>query len=558
MPTIQIQSSDLHRLLGQELTEDQLEKHLELVKGELKRNEEENERIKIELNDTNRPDTWSVEGIARQFRYALGGSRRPYAFFEGEAKYRVEVLSNVLPVRPIVGAFVVRDVTIDAEFLEQIIQTQEKLSENFGSKRRAVAIGVYNLGQIAFPVIYGASSPSSHRFVPLGEENTMDLQQILETHPKGVQYGDIVRGFSEYPLLKDSADTILSFPPIINSRSVGEVTTGSTDLFVEATGEDLQKITLALNILAYNFADRGGRIERVSVHYPKEHSYGDNIFPRRLSNEVALEHSLLEKLVGEQLASEEVIHRLRKYGCDVEHQGERYLVKTEEYRNDYLHSVDAAEDFLISAGFNSFQPEAPSSFTIGGIAESTSFVDYARGILVGFGFEEIFSNMLLSKEEVLDKSKLPNDLLEIDNVMSGSYGVVRNSILPCLLRVESGSAKVLYPHRLFEIGEVAFLDKTQPEGSRTEQHACLAIAHPRASFSELHSYLHYFLYYLGYEGTLTECETPWLIPGRTAEIGVNGKSIGIIGELHPEVLIGWDIKVPVAVAEIDLSKLMSA
>ena len=45
------------------------------------------------------------------------------------------------------------------------------------------------------------------------------------------------------------------------------------------------------------------------------------------------------------------------------------------------------------------------------------------------------------------------------------------------------------------------------------------------------------------------------IPGRGADIIVNGKAIGVFGEIHPEVLEKFDLSNPVAAFEIDLSSI---
>lgn len=572
MPSIVVKKSDLARLIGRgdhnwELNEAELEDYLCLVKGELKRSEGSADDLKIELNDTNRPDTWCVEGIARQIKYALGqgkatnNSPRDLSgsdFFESPSKYSLEAKSSVSSIRPVVGAFVCRNLEITEYLLEQIIQSQEKLCENFGSKRRSVAIGVYNLENIVFPVVYSAVEPQSHKFVPLGYDTEMDLDEILREHPKGKQYGALVSSFDRYPLLQDSRGSILSFPPIINSRLVGEVSQSSRSLFIEATGDDLQKVTLALNILAYNLADRGGIIERVNVKYECPYQgQSEIVFPMRLQNEMSVKHQLFEQLIGESIESSQIKHWLNLYGCTVSTQGDDYLVKTEEYRADYLHPTDVVEDWAIARGYNSFSPDTSSCFTIGGLARSTEFADKARSILVGLGFEEIFLNMLMNKEEIVTKTLMPGSIVEIENIMTENYGVVRNSLIPGLMKVESTSADALYPHRLFEVGEVALVDPLDNQGSKTVQRAAFLIAHPKASFSEVHSCLENFLYYLGYECKLEHCEEPWLIPGRSGKIVIAGVDCGRIGELHPNVLFNWDIGVPVAVCEVDLYRLQN-
>ena len=76
MPTIDIKKHDLDKLIGRKLALDVLEKHLMLAKAELKEHNADTDDLKVELSDSNRPDLWSAEGIARQIRIALSGKPR--------------------------------------------------------------------------------------------------------------------------------------------------------------------------------------------------------------------------------------------------------------------------------------------------------------------------------------------------------------------------------------------------------------------------------------------------------------------------------------------------
>ncbi len=66
MPTINCKLRDLSKLTGKSLTLNDLEKTISLVKAEVKDYDSASDEVKIELQDTNRPDLWTVEGIARQ------------------------------------------------------------------------------------------------------------------------------------------------------------------------------------------------------------------------------------------------------------------------------------------------------------------------------------------------------------------------------------------------------------------------------------------------------------------------------------------------------------
>ena len=159
--------------------------------------------------------------------------------------------------------------------LAQLIQTQEKLAEMFGRKRRTVSIGLYRLAAIEFPVIYDLVKPDEASFTPLGMDTVMTLGEMLLVHPKGLEFGGILAGHDRLPFLCDAKRQALSFPPIINSREVGEVRVGDDALFVEVTGTDLSMVILTLNIFAANLADRGAVIEPIEVRYPYKTALGD-------------------------------------------------------------------------------------------------------------------------------------------------------------------------------------------------------------------------------------------------------------------------------------------
>ena len=182
----------------------------------------------------------------------------------------------------------------------------------FGRKRRSVSIGLYRLAPIVFPVSYDLVKPDDVRFTPLGMETMMTLREILMVHPKGVEYGGIVGGHDRLPVLRDAKGQVLSFPPIINSREIGEVQVGDHELFVEVTGTDLSMVALTLNIFAANLADRGAVITPVEIHSPVKTNFG-----RRWSTPIDFGESrtiplkAIESALGEALGGKEVASALK-------------------------------------------------------------------------------------------------------------------------------------------------------------------------------------------------------------------------------------------------------
>jgi len=561
MPTISATLRDLQTLAGASCPVDELPRLLELVKGEFKSHDPATDELRIELNDTNRPDLWSIEGIARQLRTKRTGTAPDYPFFAGhipDAEIRVD--ESVATIRPFVGGFIADDLLVTDSLLRGLIEMQEKLCESFGQRRRSLAIGIYQAQAIRFPVSYRAVPPRSVRFVPLGMEAELDLAEILEQHPKGIAYASILAGAKRYPLLIDAANQVLSFPPIINSRAVGEVRTGDSRLLVEATGSELPTVLLALNIIAVNMSDRGARITPLAARYPSATAtpLGQNVVvPYPIESRVTLERADVERMLGVKLGTDEITRALGEYGCSVATDGDRLTVTAPPYRLDYLHPVDAVEDYAISVGYAAFAPQMPTGFTVGTLDRLTQVEDRVRDRLIGYGFEEVMTNVLTSRAAEAERVARPaTGLVEIANVMSEGYSVLRRSLIPSLLRVEAASAASLYPHRISEVGECAIADPRQPEGSRTMSAAAALIAHASASFSELQSYLDRLCYDMGLAYTLAPAEKGPFIVGRQACILVGDTPLGDIGEIHPETLTAWGVRTPVVAFEMDLTLVL--
>lgn len=570
MPTITVHRQDLEALMtardsaAEPPTLEMLEGWLALVKGELKGHNPDTGELRIELQDSNRPDLWCCEGIARQIRIKQEGKPRAYACFNERppgALPRLEVAPGLEAIRPYVAACTAVGYRVTEDGLTQLIQTQEKLADIFGRKRRTVSIGLYRLPRITFPVTYDLVTPEEFRFTPLGMDTMMTPAEILLVHPKGLEYGGILAGRHRVPLLRDAKGLVLSFPPIINSRDAGEVRVGDHELFVEVTGTDQKMVILALNILAANLADRGAVVTPVEVHYPVETELGKVcVTPMRFGEARTIPLAVIEAALGEPLGFETISSLLAAYGYDVEAGDDAVTVRLPFYRNDFLQAVDVVEDVAISRGYGRFEPVMPSQFTVGSLSRLEQFADRVRNLMVGMEFQEIIANIMGSRADLCARMRIEGTpwgrLVEVDNVMSQNYAGLRQWLLPSLLHVEAASSRAFYPHRLFEVGEVAIPDENADVGSRTVTMLGALIAHAQAHFSELHSCLDLLLYYLDRPYELQALDHPSFLNGRAGRILSEGRPVGLLGELHPEVLEHWQIGMPAVALELDLQQLL--
>lgn len=598
MPTITVQKADLYQLAGlpAAVTLEELEERLTLVKGELSVRGRDGRKLsaaeantlvaeqgldlRIELNDTNRPDLWCVEGVARQLRDHARGYSNPYPFFSNTITARyIEVDPQLAALRPFIGGFLATGQTVTEESLLAFIDAQETLTRNFGRKRQTVSIGLYRADTLHFPVRYHAVERSAMRFEPLppaGEAGAawphgvaLTPAEILEQHPTGREYAWILGDFAQVPMLTDAQGQVLSFPPIINSADLGRVQPGVNALFVEATGTELDQVLLTLNILATNLADRGWTIEPVTTRYPYATARGQAItVPHPLDITLGVPVAEFTRLLGEPLETGEVKQSLEAYGIHAEVDDRWITVTAPSYRQDYLHEVDVIEDYAISRGYHRFTVAMPAAFTVGKLQPLTEFEDLVRDLLIGFGFEEAFCNILTSLDQLhhrmgitADDSGAPpfhgGQVVRIANIMNRNYACLRDWILPSLLEIAAHSLGASYPHRIFEVGEVAVYDPSQNMGSRTDSRVAAVLASDDATFDSAQSVVYALLGTLNIPFRVQPWAHPSFIEGRVGLIThQSGLPLGFLGELSPQVLTAWGVRTPIAAFEIGLNALV--
>ena len=237
MPVIEVLFNDLQRLVQVDLPRDlaELTDLLSYVKGEAVSLEDG--ALSIEIKDGNRPDLWCVEGIARELKSVLGVEEgvREYVVY-GVSGVEVEVDAGLEKIRPYIGCAIVKEVHLTNDIIRELMHLQDKLDQTYGRRRRRASIGLYNRGLITPPLRYGLAKPEAVSFVPLGGEGKMNLREIVNTHPKGIEYGHLVKLHERWPILQDSKERVLSIPPIINSNDLGKISEGEEDIFVEVVG----------------------------------------------------------------------------------------------------------------------------------------------------------------------------------------------------------------------------------------------------------------------------------------------------------------------------------
>lgn len=563
MPKIEVSANALYTYMGKKVTGDDFLQLLPAAKAEL--DDEAGDTLKIELNDTNRPDLWSTAGLGRQLRIYLGGSIPDYPFFSRKGDTKdcgnriVEVDSSVKDIRPYEIAFVIkRDKGITQEELDDIIQTQEKLCWNYGRKRKSISMGIYRNDLLTYPIKYYGADPDKTEFIPLDSTEKMNLREILKKHPKGQEFGSIIEDFPAYPFIEDANGNTLSMPPVINSNHLGAVKVGDKELFIEITGTALPSILITASIVACDFYDSGFEILPVKVKYPYDTPFGREITaPYYFQEDIKTDIKTVNKILGEDMTPEVAAAFCQKLGCKVVVNGDTLTLTPAEYRNDFLHPVDIVEDIMIGKSLPAFVPIMIDDFTKGSLSPATILNRQVKDIMVGLGFQEMVYNYLGSAKDFIEKMNMSGEkVVRISNPMSENFEYLRPSILSSLLNSESVSGNAVYPHHIFEAGKTAVKDSSENTGVATLNSLGFLSADRDAGFNMVNSQLSAIMFYMSAEYSLKETEDSRFINGRCAQVISNGKEIGIMGEVHPQVLENWGIQMPCAVCEINLDLLL--
>ena len=557
---------DLEQLVGKKLPRDhdQLNELLYFLKCEISHPYLESKQttridahaeLQIENVDTNRPDTWGTEGIARALRGILeiepGLKKYPVS---KRIATDISVDKELKQIRPFIACVVSRDTIMSDTIIRGLIQLQEKLDQSYGRRRRRSSIGFYDFDLISPPLRYGVSDPDSIRFIPLEGSEALSLREILQRHPKGLEYGNTLTDRERLPILMDSKGNVLSFPPIINSNDLGKITPDTKNILVEVTGTNENTVNSCLTILATALADRGGKLEpaRVKYEYAKSRLF---LTPSLKERTIRLSISHVKELTGLELTHQQIAKLLRRARYDVRQYGSGMLtVSIPCYRLDILHPNDVIEDVAIVYGLNRIEPHWPSDLTVGGASPLEGYTDRVRELMVGFGYQEVLTFIMTNREKIFAKmNQPPIQLVEISNPKVNTLTCLRPSLLPSLMEFLSNNTHVQYPQKIFEVGDcTVWKESRQPIDIRK---LCCVSAHPRANFTEMKSLLEPLMSNLGFNFSLKPDANPSFLGGRVATVLIDDNNVGVIGEIHPLVIENWKLEHPVAAIELNVSNI---
>ena len=300
-----------------------------------------------------------------------------------------------------------------------------------------------------------------------------------------------------------------------------------------------------------------------------------DIFPdqRTLGQPVCLTSARLSKVLGMEVDLDRVEEVLASLGFQKQHRSTDSLEVTVPYwRNDISIEDDLVEEVIRIIGYDSVPTTMLSTpipyYQAQGMLP---LVETVKNALAAAGMQEVISYPLVSQEDLEKVNRLNPDNLpvKIANPMTAGQELLRTTLLASLLETlaanqSAGEGPIL----LFEVGRVfnRRLDQLPDE----QEMVAGVLTGPRneatwmmdptptdwLSVFDAKGVVEGLLTRLGNTASYAPAEDPSIHPGRCARVVVEDTEIGVLGEVHPEILERFDLREqPVAYFELGLNIL---
>ena len=508
------------------------------------------EKIRVEYNP-NRPDFSSDIGVFRSLNglFNIKTGLPPFNY-SSDRLYQLTIDPSVNQIRPIILFFVAKNDKINNFILNQLILMQEDLHNGIARGRKKAAIGIHDLDAIKFPLIYNTRA-GNESFIPLGQTQPFKFKEVLSDLEVGKQYGNLLKNFNQYPTISDKNNKVISFPPIINSNNT-KITDKSKNLLIEITGTNLEICQSILAIISYYLNEEGYKLFSGFVHENKSISSSLKLLKDKT---VLVDKNITKRYLGLDLSIKEIIQNLNRcrIGTSIT-KNKRIKCFIPPYRIDLITPIDIVEEVAIGYGIDNLESTTPL-FPISSGARNNYFrkIDEIKETLIGLGLLEMVNFTMLDWTISTIFNFADNELLEkikVNESKSKEHEFLRTNILSSLVHNLSYNVHEEYPQKIFEIGKTfSFKNKIIEQWNLG-----VVLASNNTNYTEAKSILQsIFKINLGMEFTTRRNDNNLFLKGRSADILYENKLIGFIGEISPDLITKFNLRVPLSGFELNLS-----
>ena len=269
------------------------------------------------------------------------------------------------------------------------------------------------------------------------------------------------------------------------------------------------------------------------------------------------------KLLGTDVSNDQMMDIFKR--LEIGYDKDKNELVIPYFRQDLIGQADIAEEVARFYGYDKIPTTLPNGQGVrGGVSFKMLVEAKAREIAQFCGFSQGMSYSFESPK-VFDKLRLPKDAperdaIKISNPLGEEFSVMRTISLSGMLSSLSTNYNRRNKNvRLYEMGNI-YIAKSLPITDYADERMQFTLGfYGDGDFYTMKGVIEEFLDALGMNGKRVydpKSEKPFLHPGRQAKVTYEGKEIGYLGEVHPEVCDAYSIGTRAYIAVIDIPSVL--
>ena len=517
---------------------------------------------------SNRVDCFSILGIAREAAVTFG---KPFCPPVVEPTGNDEDVNDFISVEvndtelcPRYTARVVKNIKVgpSPEWMQRrlaaqgirpinnIVDITNYVMEEYGQPMHA-----YDLSTIAGQKIIVRRAEDNEKFVTLdGQERTLDSSMLMICDAeKPVGIAGIMGG--ENSMITDDVDAILFEAACFdgtNIRLSGKKLGMRTDAQSKfEKGLDPNNASAAIDRACQLIEVLGcGEVVGGMVDV-----YGKVKEP----HEIPFQPERINHLLGTDLSAEQMLDYFKS--LELEYDADRNVMIIPTFRQDLLGTADLAEEVARFYGYSNIPSTLPSGESTSGkvsfkhrvedvAKETAEFCGFSEGMTFSFESPKVFDKLRLDADDPLRQA------ITIANPQGEDYSIMKttplNGMLVSLARNFNRRNKDV---KLYEMAKI-YLPKSLPLTEYADERVQFTLGfYGEGDFFTMKGVVEEFLERAGMHDIVDydpNAGKNFLHPGRQANIIYQGKVIGYMGEVHPEVCENYDMKTRAYIAVLDM------
>lgn len=523
---------------------------------------------------SNRPDCFSIEGLGRETAVSLGkefkNPRKNIDELKVEDKKEIEGLTVDIEAPDLCYRYIAR-----------IVKNVKIGQSPDWMKRRLKACGIRSINNIvditnyvmlemgqpmhAFDINSIDGKHITVRRAKNGEKiTTLDEQEreldvnnlVIADDKKAVAIAGVMGGLNSE--IEEDTETVVFESAVFYGGSVRK-TAKKVGLRTESSSRFEKGLSSENALRAINRA-----VELVELIGAGEAVDGKiDVYPTKQKiNEIKLDVERINSLLGINLSKEEMISILEKLEIKIEND----VAIAPYFRMDIECLADLAEEVVRIYGYDKLETTLIKADTTLGVRNKEQSIEKKiKDVLVNSGLSEIYTYGFVSEKD-LEKSNINKELIEksitVMNPLSDEYKLMRPTTIPSMMQILATNAnKKNQSAKLFDVSRnYRNINNEVENGEVPLQENILTIGMygEDVDFYVLKGLIENVLEASNINRYEIEKETKneSYHPGRCANLKVGIDTIATIGEVHPEVLLNYDIEKRVYLAEVNVTKLV--